>query len=182
MPRSCLALAVHGAVLFPVSAAGLGWISGRKGGRPWRPIGIAAQVAARPRRSDGKAYYAIGSAPLFMAAGGIVVDRWVSTGSRRREARRIRPRCDPLGELMALIDLPILPSQPTPRLPSRRVPDTANEVGWPQFVAKVWRGPRTHRPERAHAIILTNDYSEASPLILLGTGLPPVYSGHNAYW
>jgi hypothetical protein len=36
--------------------------------------------------------------------------------------------------------------------------------------------------ERAHAVILTNDYSEASPLILLGTGLPPVYSGHNSYW
>jgi len=31
-------------------------------------------------------------------------------------------------------------------------------------------------------VILTNDYSEASPLVLLGSGLPPVYSGHNAYW
>ena len=31
-------------------------------------------------------------------------------------------------------------------------------------------------------MILTNDYSEASPLVLLGNGLPPVYSGHNAYW
>ena len=31
-------------------------------------------------------------------------------------------------------------------------------------------------------MILTNDYSEASPLVLLGTGLPPVFSGHNAYW
>jgi hypothetical protein len=36
--------------------------------------------------------------------------------------------------------------------------------------------------EQAHAVILTNDYSEASPLILLGGGLPPVYSGHNAFW
>ena len=31
-------------------------------------------------------------------------------------------------------------------------------------------------------MILTNDYSEASPLVLLGRGLPPVYSGHNSYW
>jgi hypothetical protein len=31
-------------------------------------------------------------------------------------------------------------------------------------------------------VILTNDYSEASPLLLLGTGLPPVYSGHNSFW
>ena len=36
--------------------------------------------------------------------------------------------------------------------------------------------------ERAHAVILTNDYSEESPLVLLGTGIPPVFSGHNAYW
>ena len=36
--------------------------------------------------------------------------------------------------------------------------------------------------EQAHAVILTNDYSEASPLALLGSGLPPVYSGHNSYW
>ena len=28
-------------------------------------------------------------------------------------------------------------------------------------------------------MILTNDYSEASLLVLLGRGLPPVYSGHN---
>jgi hypothetical protein len=36
--------------------------------------------------------------------------------------------------------------------------------------------------QRARAEILTNTYSEASPLILLGSDLPPVYSGHNAYW
>ncbi|MEO9080802.1 MAG: hypothetical protein ABI269_01610 [Lapillicoccus sp.] len=33
--------------------------------------------------------------------------------------------------------------------------------------------------QRAHAVILTNDYSEASPLVLLGVGLPPVFPGHN---
>ena len=31
-------------------------------------------------------------------------------------------------------------------------------------------------------MILTTYYSEASPLVLLGSGLPPVFSGHNAYW
>jgi hypothetical protein len=63
------------------------------------------------------------------------------------------------------------------------VPDTANQVGWPEFVATV-EDVVSGLPadERAHAVILTNDYSEASPLVLLGTGLPPVYSGHNSYW
>ncbi|MBU6424260.1 MAG: hypothetical protein KGQ88_09520 [Chloroflexi bacterium] len=32
------------------------------------------------------------------------------------------------------------------------------------------------------AVILTNNYHEASALILLGTALPPVYSGHNSFW
>ena len=36
--------------------------------------------------------------------------------------------------------------------------------------------------DRALAVILTNDYREASPLELLGSGLPPVYTGHNNYW
>ena len=60
---------------------------------------------------------------------------------------------------------------------------TANEVGWPQFVATVEGVVATLPAEdRAHAVILTNDYSEASPLVLMGTALPLVYSGHNAFW
>jgi hypothetical protein len=63
------------------------------------------------------------------------------------------------------------------------VPDIANEVGWPQFVATVENVvAELPADQRAQAVILTNDYSEASPLVLLGTGLPPVYSGHNSFW
>jgi hypothetical protein len=31
-------------------------------------------------------------------------------------------------------------------------------------------------------VILTGNYGEAGALELLGTGLPPIYSGHNAFW
>jgi hypothetical protein len=82
------------------------------------------------------------------------------------------------------VTLPILPvaTYATTSLPSD-IPDTANQIGWPQFVATV-EGVIAALPEdeRARTVILTNSYSEASPLILLGTGLAPVYSGHNAYW
>jgi hypothetical protein len=119
-----------------------------------------------------------------MAAGAILLDRWMARGHFRLKAVGFTPVAVLSGALIAYLTLPILPvaTYATTSLPSA-VPDTANEVGWPQFVATV-EGVVAALPadERAHAVILTDDYSEASPLVLLGTGLPPVYSGHNSYW
>ncbi len=174
-----------GPLLFPVSAAGLAWMLVAKAAAPWRAIGIAALVAlVLVFVSGGKAYYAIGSASVFMAAGAILLDRWLARGHARLKLASFGTAAVLSGALIAYLTLPILPiaSFATSTLPAT-VPDTANQVGWPQFVATV-EGVVAALPadERAHAVILTNDYSEASPLILLGTGLPPVYSGHNAYW
>jgi hypothetical protein len=174
-----------GPLLFPVSAAGLLWVLRAKAAAPWRAIGVAALVAlALVVISGGKAYYAIGTAPVFMAAGTILLDRWMARGHFRLKAVGFTPVAVLSGALIAYLTLPILPvaTYATTSLPSA-VPDTANEVGWPQFVATV-EGVVAALPadERAHAVILTDDYSEASPLVLLGTGLPPVYSGHNSYW
>ena len=174
-----------GPFLFPVSVAGLLWVLGAKAAAPWRPIGIAALVAlALVVISGGKAYYAIGSVPVFMAAGAILLDRWLARGHARVRAVSFATAAVLSGVLIAYLTLPILPlaTYATTSLPSA-VPDTANEVGWPQFVSTV-EGVVASLPadQRAHAVILTNDYSEASPLELLGTGLPPVYSGHNSFW
>jgi hypothetical protein len=174
-----------GPLLFPVSAAGLIWVLRSKSAAPWRAIGIAALVGlALVVVSGGKAYYAIGSMPVFMAAGAILLDRWLARGHFRLKAGGFGTAAVLSGALIAYLTLPILPlaSYATSSLPAT-VPDTANTVGWPQFVATV-EGVVASLPadERAHAVILTNDYSEASPLVLLGTGLPPVYSGHNSYW
>jgi len=174
-----------GPLLFPVSVAGLAWILAAEAATPWRAIGIAALVAlALVVASGGKAYYAIGSVAVFMAAGGILLDRWLARGHRRLKAAGFAVAATLSGALIAYLTLPILPvaAYAKTSLPSE-VPDTANQIGWPQFVATV-EGVVAALPadERAHAVILTNDYSEASPLELLGTGLPPVYSGHNAYW
>jgi hypothetical protein len=174
-----------GPLLFPVSAAGLIWVLRSKSAAPWRAIGIAALMGlALVVVSGGKAYYAIGSMPVFMAAGAILLDRWLARGHFRLKAGSFGTAAVLSGALIAYLTLPILPlaSYATSSLPAT-VPDTANEVGWPQYVATV-EGVVASLPadERAHAVILTNDYSEASPLVLLGTGLPPVYSGHNSYW
>ena len=174
-----------GPFLFPVSAAGFVWVLRSKGAAQWRAIGIAALVGlALVVVSGGKAYYAIGSMAVFMAAGSILLDRWLARGHVRVRALSFSTAAVLSGALIAYLTLPLLPVATYARttLPAT-VPDTANEVGWPQFVATVETVVAAlPADERAHAVILTNDYSEASPLVLLGTGLPPVYSGHNSYW
>ena len=174
-----------GPLLFPVSAAGLLWVLLARAAVPWRAIGFAALVALGiVLVSGGKAYYAIGSAPVFMAAGAIVVDHWLARGHIRIKATSFAVAAALSAAAIALLTLPVLPvaTYATSGL-AAAVPDVANQVGWPQYVATV-EGvvAALPAPERARAVIVTNDYSEASPLVLLGSGLPPVYSGHNAYW
>jgi 4-amino-4-deoxy-L-arabinose transferase-like glycosyltransferase len=174
-----------GPLLFVVSAAGLVWILRAKAAAPWRAIGIGALVAlVLVYLTGGKAYYVIGSVPVFMAAGAMAIDRWLGRGHVPAKAASFAVAAVLSGALIALLTLPVLPvaTFAASSLPAA-IPDTANQIGWPQFVATV-AGVVAALPtdERAHAVILTNDYSEASPLVLLGRGLPPVYSGHNAYW
>lgn len=174
-----------GPLLFPVSAAGLVWVLCSKAARPWRPIGLASVVAlALVVVTGGKAYYAIGTAPLLMAAGATVTDRWLARGHRRIRLAGFGTAAVLSGIVVAFLTLPILPLAAYARsgLPAA-VPDTADQVGWPQFVATVTRVVTALPPsERDRAVILADDYSEASPLVLRDAGLPPVYSGHNAYW
>jgi hypothetical protein len=174
-----------GPLLFPVSAAGLAWILFARAAAPWRAIVIAGIVALiLVFVAGGKAYYAIGAAAVCVAAGGVLLDRWLGRGHARLKTVGFAAAAVLSGSLIVLLTLPILPvaTYATSSLPAT-VPDTANQVGWPQFVATV-EGVVAALPadQRTRAVILTNDYSEASPLILLGTGLPPVYSGHNSYW
>ena len=174
-----------GPLLFPVSMAGLAWVLFAKAAAPWRAIGIAGLVAlGLVVVTGGKAYYAIGSVCVCMAAGAIVLDHWLVRGHARPKLAGFAVAATLSGALVALLALPILPVAVYAKtsLPAT-VPDIANTIGWPQFVATVEGVVAALPPaERAHAVILTNDYSEASPLILLGSGLPPVYSGHNSYW
>lgn len=82
----------------------------------------------------------------------------------------------------AVISLPLLPLSVLGHTP---VPDinllAADQVGWPAYVTQVERVYRTLPPdERAGAVVLTSNYGEAGALVVLGTGLPHVYSDHNA--
>jgi 4-amino-4-deoxy-L-arabinose transferase-like glycosyltransferase len=174
-----------GMLLFPVAAAGWAWMLLPKAAAPWRAIGIAAVVMlVLVVLSGGKAYYVIGIVAPFMAAGAILLDRWLARGHRRLRAVSFIVAAALSGALMVYLTLPILPPAAfaTTSLPALD-PILAEQLGWPEFVSTV-EGVVAALPadERARAVILTNDYSEASPLVLLGTGLPPVYSGHNGFW
>jgi hypothetical protein len=176
---------VAGPLLFPVTAAGWAWVLRAKAAAPWRAIGIAAVVVlVLVVASGGKGYYAVGIAPPFMASGAILLDRWLVRGHRRLRAIGFTAAAAISGALIVYLTVPILPvaTFATTSLPSQ-VPDTAEQIGWPQLVHTV-EGVIAALPaeERAHAVILTNNYGEAGALDLLGTGLPPVYSGHNAFW
>jgi len=174
-----------GPLLFPVSIAGLAWILVASDARPWRALGIGSLVAlALALVSGGKAYYVIGSVPIFMAAGAIVVDRWLDRGHAFAKLTVLAVAAVLSGAGIVLLTLPVLPLNSYARsgLPEA-VPDVANTIGWPTFVATVQGVVDALPPDqRDRAVILANDYSEASALELLGSNLPPVYSGHNAYW
>jgi hypothetical protein len=174
-----------GFLLFPVTIAGWAWMLFSKAASPWRAIGIAALVILMlVIVSGGKAYYGIGIIAPLMSAGAIVVDRWFARGHARPKAASFITAAALSGVLTVYLTLPLLPvaTFAASSLPALD-PISAEQVGWPEFVATI-EGVVAALPadQRSHAVILTNDYSEASPLVLLGTGLPPVYSGHNAYW
>jgi len=174
-----------GPLLFPVTIAGWTWLLVARAAAAWRALGIAAAVVVvLVVLSGGKGYYAVGSLPPLMASGAILLDRWLARGHRRLRMIGFTGAAAVSGALIVYLTLPILPlaTYASTSLPSE-FPDGAEQVGWPQLVSTV-EGVVAGLPaaERAHAMILTSNYGEAGALELLGSGLPPVYSGHNAFW
>ena len=174
-----------GPFVFVVSLAGWLWMLRAKAAAPWRPIGIASVVVlALVVVTGGKGYYAVGIVPPFMAAGAVLTDRWMDRGRRRLRAGAFIVAAALSCALVAYLTLPILPiaAFASSSLPAT-FPDSAEQVGWPALVATVEGVVAGLSPaDRAQAVILTNNYGEAGALELLGSGLPPVYSGHNSWW
>jgi hypothetical protein len=177
-----------GPFLFPVAAAGLLWVLRAREAAPWRPLGIAAIVGiALTYVTGGKGYYAMGSVPVFIAAGAIRLDGWLARGrlsARVAKAVSFTAAAALSGALVAYLALPILPiaTYAKTSLPTT-VTDTAEQIGWPELTQTV-DGVVAALPadQRARAMILTGNYGEAGALELMGTNLPPVSSGHNALW
>ncbi len=174
-----------GPILFPVAVAGFLWLLLAKAAAPWRAIAVTAiAMLVLVAASGGKAYYAVGILPVFMAAGAILLDRWLTRGRRHLRTAEFIAAAALSGALVAYLTLPVLPvaTFASTSLPEQ-IPTSAEQIGWPQLVATVQQVVATlPAEERAHAIILTGNYGEAGALELLGKGLPPIYSGHNGFW
>ncbi len=179
-------LLLAGPLLFPLTIAGAWWLLRDPSSRPWRAVGVAVPtLLALVLATGGKSYYAAGVFPPLMAGGAIVADRWIVRGARSRVRPAILLAAG--GASLAVTAVLVLPVLPPRVFAASPVPgiyaESAEQLGWPELVATVSAvAAAMPAEERARAAILTDNYGEAGALQLLGAGLPPVYSGHNAYW
>jgi 4-amino-4-deoxy-L-arabinose transferase-like glycosyltransferase len=135
----------------------------------------------------GKVYYSDGMVPAVLAAGSVSAERWVARGRRPRLRRGLLVAAPVVGMLVLLpITLPLVPVNDLHKIHAlgsgSSVLDT---VGWPQLTATVAaQDAALGRAGIPPTSIFTGYYGEAAALQVLGTHdhLPPVLSGHNAYW
>lgn len=176
---------IAGPLLVPVCLAGGWWLLASPASRAWRALGwTPIVILGLVLVLGGKSYYAGGVLPLLMAAGSLVTDGWLARGRTRLRAGLFGVAALVSGTLVALLVLPIVPASSLAATP---LPDlygeSVEQIGWPELVGAVEETVATLAPEdRARAVIVTDNYGEAGALELLGRDLPPVYSGHNAYW
>ena len=135
----------------------------------------------------GKVYYTDGMAPAVLAAGSVAAERWIARGRRPRLRRGVVVAAPLVGAAIVLpAVLPLVPVGHVRDLPaSSQHSDLGDTVGWPQLTRAIAAQDaalvRTGEPPTS---IFTGYYGEAAVLDVLGSAyhLPPVLSGHNAFW
>ena len=135
----------------------------------------------------GKVYYADGIAPAVLAAGALGTERWIARGRRPRARRGLVVGASLVGVAVTLPSLlPILPVSDVHDLPtSSQQSSLGDTIGWPQLTSAVAaQDAALAQAGQPPTSIFTGYYAEAGALDVLGSAdhLPPVLSGHNAYW
>jgi 4-amino-4-deoxy-L-arabinose transferase-like glycosyltransferase len=178
-----LQLLLIGPPLVPVLAAGLWALLRDPALRPWRALGLAyPSLLVVLLVLGAKPYYAAPLLLCLLAPGALVAERWLHS-----TARHIL-----LGTAIVLtaavavpLALPVVPANSLHSTPIADVNEDAIEtIGWPELVRSVARVyERLPASQRASAVIFTGNYGEAGAIERFGPayGLPPAFSGHNAY-
>lgn len=129
--------------------------------------------------TGGKPYYVMGVVPLLVAAGVPACRRWAGRGTRPSRRSGVLVGLVGVNAVVgAVLALPLLPAA---LAPVAVVYDHGEQVGWPELT----RAVEVAATEGDADLVLAGNYGEAGALDRasdLGADLPPVASGHNAYW
>jgi 4-amino-4-deoxy-L-arabinose transferase-like glycosyltransferase len=178
-------LALAGPLLWPVAVAGVVWLLRAEASRPWRPLGLAVVLQVGLMLAlGGKSYYSAGMLALAIAAGSIPLAGWLDRGRRVLHRATFAAAAAISGALAAVLLLPLVPVAALSTTPIPAIyGESVAQVGWPELAAQVATVVDDLPPgSRSRAVIITETYGEYGALSLLGSGLPPVYSGHNSTW
>ena len=130
----------------------------------------------------GKSYYVAPVLLVYLAAGCVVVDRWMKSSGR---VMAVGALVAVSAATSAIITLPLLSARDVGDSPVAALNDDALEtIGWPQLVDEVAATLRVLPPaQQRTAILFASNYGEAGAIDHLGgsAGLPRAYSGHNSY-
>ncbi len=182
----------------PVWAAGAAYLLVAKRARPAQFLGVAfVAVYAIVMLGNGKPYYLAPAFPVAYAAGGVAFEGWLNNRVARAAVlgvllaggAAIAPMAIPILDEPAFIRYAAaLGSQPPSDEKHERglLPQfQADQHGWEAMATKVARAYQSLSPdEQRVATIYGGNYGEAGAVDFFGSrwGLPPAWSGHNAYF
>lgn len=131
--------------------------------------------------TGGKPYYVAGLLPVLLAAGALAVDGWLGRGRSRARGAVLAGVVATSALVNLVIALPVLPADRAGPVVAVNA-DVGETIGWPDLAHTV-AGVYHRLPDARRAVILTRNYGEAGAIDRYGPalGLPPAYSGHNAY-
>jgi hypothetical protein len=178
-----LQLVLLGPLVVPVLGVGLWKLLRDPAFRPWRSLGVAyLALLVLLLATGGKPYYAAPFLLGLLAAGSVVVERWLTTRTRQW---LLASALVLTFALSAVIALPIVPADKLESTPVAELNEDAIEtIGWPELARTVGDVyDRLPAAQRATAVVFTGNYGEAGAIDRYGPelGLPRAYSAHNAY-
>jgi Dolichyl-phosphate-mannose-protein mannosyltransferase len=132
--------------------------------------------------AGAKIYYLAGAYPALLAAGMVAIDGWLAARPGRARGLLLATAAT-TAALLPLV-LPVLPAADIGWTYTVNQ-ENAESLGWPQLVQAVHKAWVSLPPaQRAHTVIFTANYGEASAINNLGRndGLPTAVSPDNSEW